>query len=188
MRTWWDKNLPARLEDFKVWTGDANAPSRVAARKHVARENYQSILDCGCGLCVDAPVYRLEMPYVRWHGFDTYRAGGEDVTLGNMDSPLPFPSLSFDLVHCRHVLEHLPDYRPALAEMARVARSEVMVVWFLKPEFTKENLSYDAVENLHHNKYERKRMEGFLRGLRGARSIWWDDIGDLECIMHVHLH
>ena len=40
---------------------------------------------------------------------------------------LPFEDDSFDLVLCLEVLEHIPDPRPALAEMARVSSSDLIL-------------------------------------------------------------
>lgn len=40
---------------------------------------------------------------------------------------LPFDDDSFDLVLCLEVLEHIPDPRPALAELARVSSSDLIL-------------------------------------------------------------
>jgi len=51
--------------------------------------------------------------------FDPDAAAG--VTLQHADATaLPFPTASFDFVYSYHVLEHIPNYRGALAEMNRV--------------------------------------------------------------------
>src|SRR5215470_6835473 len=39
----------------------------------------------------------------------------------------------FDAVVCRHVLEHLPDYAPALQSMYSCARKKVIIVFYLPP-------------------------------------------------------
>jgi SAM-dependent methyltransferase len=41
---------------------------------------------------------------------------------------LPFPDRSFDTVVCTHVLEHILDYRAAIAELRRIARRRLIVV------------------------------------------------------------
>jgi ubiquinone/menaquinone biosynthesis C-methylase UbiE len=51
-------------------------------------------------------------------GFDLYQFDG---------NTLPFESASFDLVYASHVIEHVPEPRSTLAEMARVARNWVYV-------------------------------------------------------------
>src|SRR3546814_15505307 len=41
---------------------------------------------------------------------------------------LPFPDKSFDTVICTHVLEHILDFRGALAELRRVAAKRLIIV------------------------------------------------------------
>jgi SAM-dependent methyltransferase len=41
---------------------------------------------------------------------------------------LPFPDNSFDTVICTHVIEHILDYRNAIAELRRIARRRLIVV------------------------------------------------------------
>ena len=46
---------------------------------------------------------------------------------GNIES-LPFADKSFDVVTCHHTIEHIPNLAPAIAELKRVARKQVMIV------------------------------------------------------------
>jgi len=41
---------------------------------------------------------------------------------------LPFPDKAFDTVICTHVIEHIVDYRAAIAELRRVARQRLILV------------------------------------------------------------
>src|SRR5260370_40764776 len=41
---------------------------------------------------------------------------------------LPFPDRSFDTVVCTHVLEHILDYRSAIAELRRIVRRRLIIV------------------------------------------------------------
>jgi 2-polyprenyl-3-methyl-5-hydroxy-6-metoxy-1,4-benzoquinol methylase len=41
---------------------------------------------------------------------------------------LPFPDAAFDTVVCTHVIEHILDYRRAIAELRRVARCRLIIV------------------------------------------------------------
>jgi ubiquinone/menaquinone biosynthesis C-methylase UbiE len=41
--------------------------------------------------------------------------------------PVPFADRSFDVVVCSEVLEHIPEYRQALAEIARVCRGRAIL-------------------------------------------------------------
>ncbi|NIP84944.1 MAG: methyltransferase domain-containing protein [Planctomycetales bacterium] len=62
---------------------------------------------------------------------DTCRARwpGGDFRLGDA-AALPEPDAGWDVVFCRHLLEHVEDWRAALAELARVAgRWLVVLSW-----------------------------------------------------------
>lgn len=54
---------------------------------------------------------------------------------------IPFPDRSFDVVCAFEVLEHLEDPRRALAEMARVARRDVVITVPYEPWFRAGNLA-----------------------------------------------
>ena len=41
---------------------------------------------------------------------------------------LPFPDKAFDTVICTHVIEHIVDYRAAIAELRRVTRQRLIIV------------------------------------------------------------
>ena len=41
---------------------------------------------------------------------------------------LPFPDKAFDTVICTHVIEHIVDYRAAIAELRRVARRRLILI------------------------------------------------------------
>jgi ubiquinone/menaquinone biosynthesis C-methylase UbiE len=41
---------------------------------------------------------------------------------------LPFPDRHFDTVVCTHVIEHILDYRAAIAELRRVCRRRLIIV------------------------------------------------------------
>jgi SAM-dependent methyltransferase len=48
---------------------------------------------------------------------------------------LPFPDKSFDTVICTHVIEHVLDYRRAIAELRRIARRRLIIVVPREREF-----------------------------------------------------
>lgn len=53
---------------------------------------------------------------------------------------LPFPDSCADLVTCIELLEHLPTYRPAVAELARITRGRCVVSVPWEPWFRLGNL------------------------------------------------
>lgn len=46
---------------------------------------------------------------------------------------LAFDDRSFDVVHCRHVLEHLPHFDTAIRELARVCGKYLILCFFIPP-------------------------------------------------------
>jgi SAM-dependent methyltransferase len=78
------------------------------------------------------------------------RATGSDYVTGDLDASLaseridvtaiPYPDASFDLVICSHVLEHVPDDRAGIAEIARVVRPDglALVIVPIKTDRTVE--------------------------------------------------
>lgn len=192
-QTWWDRNTADRQADYRKWTGDVESPSRIAVREHVATLGIQSILDCGCGYCVDQPEYERMAPPVRYAGIDASitfvefaRARGLDVSFGYAES-LPFADKAFDMVHFRHVLEHLPYYTDALQEACRVARRLVAVVWYLPPADNADRLLFDSGESLHQNTYNRAGIEKLIDQIKPGATVEWNRVGDRECILWINL-
>lgn len=68
------------------------------------------------------------------------KVDGVEVVVGDAGL-LPFPDRSADLVLCIEVLEHLPVVAPAVAELARVAKSRCVVSVPWEPWFRLGNLA-----------------------------------------------
>ena len=58
--------------------------------------------------------------------FAAKRVPSGDFLVGDLTA-LPFEDDSFDLVLCLEVLEHIPDPAPALAELSRVSRGDIVL-------------------------------------------------------------
>lgn len=88
---------------------------------------------------------------------------------------LPFPDACADLVTCIELLEHLPTYRPAVAELARITRGRCVVSVPWEPWFRLGNLGRG--KNLgrlgndpeHVQAFTPKRLVAALRG--GFRDV-----------------
>ena len=95
-------------------------------------------LGCGAGRHVHAMYYHAECHVVGINlGFDDVKRTREgfgtcpdmdpdtrrsfSLSVGNALS-LPFPDASFDKIVCSEVLEHIPDYRQAVAEIERILK------------------------------------------------------------------
>jgi ubiquinone/menaquinone biosynthesis C-methylase UbiE len=98
------------------------------------------VLDVGCGLGLDYELYQkhdLKVDYVgldACKGFIEYnkKLHPEAQWLWGKSYNLPFEDKSFDLVTCRHVLEHLKEAEPTIREMCRVGKS-VAIIWLKTP-------------------------------------------------------
>lgn len=124
-------------EDFHTFTvgvGDARAPSRLLLASKLVGQ--PTVLDVGCGPGIFAQTLADE----RWPGM--YRgidSSAEMVAkarasfplrtfdVGNVEALL-YLDRQFSAVVVRHVLEHLWDFREAIAECARVCASRLLLV------------------------------------------------------------
>jgi SAM-dependent methyltransferase len=93
------------------------------------------VLDFGCGS--GALVRELRRLQVDAWGIEIKRTAIEEsirddvrtfITLYDGKLPLPYPDGRFGSVVCSEVLEHIPDYRAAVLEMARLARTALVTV------------------------------------------------------------
>jgi len=162
---WWEKYGANRINDFKSWVGDYNTDVKTECRKHVINKKYESILDCGAGLCSEYNGYINDSYNIKYSAIDrcSYfvelgKKQGIDIQLADIES-IPFNDESFDVVFAKEVLEHLPYYNKALKEMIRVAKKEVVIVWFLPPDNQVDIIRYDEKECLYHNTYN---IDGIL--------------------------
>ncbi len=164
--SWWDRNFSRN--DFKSWLGDEGSHSRSVVVGLV--RTYKTVLDCACGTCLDYERYKRDGVGTVYKGVDSCRglvdeakSRGIDVDFGDIEN-LEYKNHSFDVVTARHILEHLPDFEKALREMIRVAKYEVIVVFFLPPQ-EKEILQTDVNLNneVNVNIYSRERVEAVAK-------------------------
>ncbi|WP_369174967.1 class I SAM-dependent methyltransferase [Streptomyces sp. R28] len=82
---------------------------------------------------------------------------------------LSFSGDSFDVVNCRHLLEHLPYYETAVREMFRVARRYVVVCFFQAPRDPEVLLRRDTAGGyIWLNRYSPGPFEHLLGELSSA--------------------
>jgi 2-polyprenyl-3-methyl-5-hydroxy-6-metoxy-1,4-benzoquinol methylase len=101
------------------------------------RAEPRSLLDVGCGEGVLVHRWAQSMPASRIVGIDleedSIQAGWSERGAPNLEyrtmsaEDLPFAEDEFDLATAIEVLEHVPDPRRTLAEMARCARRHLLV-------------------------------------------------------------
>jgi len=139
---WSDQQLWSHLRDNEQGVDHG---SRVWLRERL-REwgETHSLLDVGCGTGVEYEGIRREGLQTEYVGLDACERA---IALARRTYPetrmrrwwvgdaghLPCADNSFDVVLLRHVLEHLPDFRPAVREALRVACCQVVLIFFWPP-------------------------------------------------------
>lgn len=208
---WWEKNT--NTAEFQSWVGDKDAETKKMCRAYVKSKGYLSLLDVAAGLCVDYFGYKEEYPQLAYSAVEMTKpfvewaaVRGVDVTRGDIEA-LPFPDKTFEVVYGRHILEHLHYYDIALKEMIRVAKYEVIVVFFLKPNHTGDLIRFRAgkfeaidpgytdgkiivpqetANGVFHNVYRQKGIEDLALSTGRVESLWWEELPE-EKILHLNL-
>lgn len=133
------------------------------------------LLDFGCGS--GTLVSRLRRRGVEAYGIELERGPIVEgllpevknfVRLYGGDFPLPYEDGEFESVFATEVIEHVPDYRTALGEIARVARRHVTVT---VPDMSAIPLCHHnnvvpwhLLEATHVNFFTQRSLERLLRG------------------------
>jgi SAM-dependent methyltransferase len=92
-----------------------------------------SVCDVGCGTGALLKQMRAAQPQLsRLTGVDfviddASRLDGIEYVAAKIEA-LPFDDGEFDTVICTHVIEHILDYRAAIAELRRIARRRLIIV------------------------------------------------------------
>jgi ubiquinone/menaquinone biosynthesis C-methylase UbiE len=177
---WWQEHMndPKWIDIFKNdWVKDATAPSRVEFKKELIKmKDIDTVLECGCAYSVDSEWIReigknyFAIDFTPLFVEDCQKRG-LDVVLGNIEN-IPYEDDSFDLVYCRHVLEHLSYYEKAISEMLRVAKKKVGVIFFL-PLDKEEHIIFNEEMKLHHNVYGLEKFIAFVKGL-GVKNFRYE--------------
>jgi len=154
------------------------------------------VLDVGCGegrhahACSLDPVevvgLDLDPERLRTarHGFDDAVAAAARTTpafLQGEATALPFPDGAFDVVLCAEVLEHLPDYRAAVAELERVLAPDGTLAVSV-PRAGPERVCWVLSRDYH------DVQGGHVRIFDGGELRASIEAGGLECVSVEHAH
>ena len=149
LSSFWQDNID--VDQFRDWH-EKNHQHMLNLRdltRIIDKKNYTSILDCGAGLGQLYNWLQRTNPDIRYQGMEITKKFVDDATaadipmiLGDIEN-IPYEDDSFDVCVASAVLNHLHDYRPAIKEMLRVAKKEILVTFF-KPSV--ETFGYLAPE------------------------------------------
>lgn len=163
--------------DYMDKSGRAEHPSHAAVLELLRqrfRDQHFSLLDCGVMSGVmfrDLEGMGLDFEYT---GLDISPAVIEDCRARYSNAEwlhmpvgdIKFRADSFDVVHARHLLEHLPYYETAVREMFRVAREAVVICFFQAPKEPELLHRRDALNGyLWLNRYAPGPFESLLASL-----------------------
>jgi ubiquinone/menaquinone biosynthesis C-methylase UbiE len=196
---WWDEYTKqlGGVENLETWLGGVDEWSRIRVRERVAECQYESVLDCGAGLGLDWYGFSNLSHDANWRGIEPSSGMRRSAmqmmgSFGRTTPPpiedgeitaIPFGDGEIECVYCRHVLEHLPSFEAALTEMLRVAKLEVMVVFFMRPGrdayLTRER------DGLWQNRYAKVDVEDLLAQNPRALCWFWEPLHGQEVILHV---
>ena len=131
LRESWRHFKPDQVRDFlRAGHEGRDHPSRLKAIELL--EGMTSVLDVGCGTGVMFELIRERRPELDYLGIDVtpqfvaaargrFPADARRFREGSLYELDGLPG-AFDAVLCRHILEHLPDYAPAVQRMYARAR------------------------------------------------------------------
>src|SRR5262249_43760658 len=90
------------------------------------------------------------------------------ITLYSGGFPSPFADRAFDCVFCSEVLEHIPDFQGAVAELARLAKKRVLLtvpdMSAIPVGFRHAVIPWHLLEKTHVNFFTQSSLEQLLRG------------------------
>ena len=126
--TWWDRNVGLNPH----W-GHSPTHPQYQWLKSFLRPN-QRVLEIGYG--TGHAYAALQSLPITYRGYDITTTF-QSICLSHYPiadfriasaTHLPEPPSSWDIVFCRHLLEHIPDWKSALSEMVRVASQSVVIL------------------------------------------------------------
>lgn len=142
LREAWRHFAPDQVRDFLRRGHEGREhPSRLKTLDVL--DGITSVLDVGCGTGVMFDLIRERRPDLDYRGIDVtpqfvaaarerFPADADRFREGSLYE-LDRVSGVFDAVLCRHLLEHLPDYAPAVQRMYARARRKLIIVFYLPP-------------------------------------------------------
>jgi len=124
--------MPSRIGPGQTAKGSSQAASASTPR----------ILDVGCG----------QNKYPGAVGIDSNPRTNADVIHDLGVLPYPFPDNDFDLIICRHVIEHVPDVMSFVSELHRISKPAGLIK-IVTPHYSNPDWATDPTHRNHFNSY-----------------------------------
>ena len=191
---WWTNNLGNQsyihngkqikapsVSSFESWMGDPFSQDRIMVR--TAFGEFDSLLDAGCGACPEYFGLQKLGLHEKYTGIDITpklveynKSRNINCSEGSLNN-IPFEDNKFDIVHSRHVVEHMSNIEKPLSEMLRVAKKRVYISFFILPTLQPQhNIKLDNAGTdgeLYHNSYSKHIIEQKLSENEKFKNCQW---------------
>jgi histo-blood group ABO system transferase len=166
---WWEANLslPGKHEEFSGWLNDSDVSSRTDLFNIIESKKINNVLEIGPGIFIDYNMFFSKKNDITYKSIDITNKivkKAKELSIDCKQSSIEdiaYTDSSFDLVYCRHVMEHLDYYVDALEEMIRVSNKYVCVIFWLLSDGD-DIIDYNNTLNLYHNQYSKRKIEELL--------------------------
>lgn len=181
---WWENNLSTDgyHQEFSGWLENSDLSSRNKFFEIIESNGINSVLEAGPGIFTDYNMFFSKKDNITYKSIDVTKKivnSAKNLGIDCQQSSIEdiiYPDETFDLVYCRHVMEHLDYYNTALEEMVRVSKKHVCVIfWILSDD--DDIIDFNSGLNLYHNRYGKNKIEDFLNK-RNLTFKWIDTDND----------
>ena len=166
---WWEDNLsiPERHKEFSGWLEDSDMSSRTELFNLIELKKINNVLEIGPGIFTDYNIFFSKKEYIQYSSIDitkkivdSAKKMGINCEQSSVENII-YPDSSFELVYCRHVMEHLDYYTLALEEMIRVSNKHICIIFWLLND-NDDIINYNGNLKLYHNNYSKTKIENLL--------------------------
>jgi ubiquinone/menaquinone biosynthesis C-methylase UbiE len=204
---WWQENLgndtyefegkqhKAPTEDeFLTWMGEPFADDRVQVRSMFPMDA-TSILDVACGAGPEWEALKEVRPNLQYTGLDitpklvAYCQNKGMPAVEGSAMQIPFDADTFDIVHTRHLLEHMSEFQKPMSEFVRVAKKSVFIVFFIDPlDSIFSSITDISKESHYNNAYSKHEIDTFLTTLEGVKDHQWIRLSNNSpCVLKINV-
>ena len=166
---WWEDNLsiPERHKECSGWLEDSDMSSRTELFNLIELKKINNVLEIGPGIFTDYNIFFSKKENIQYSSIDitkkivdSAKKMGINCEQSSVENII-YPDSSFELVYCRHVMEHLDYYTLALEEMIRVSNKHICIIFWLLND-NDDIINYNGNLKLYHNNYSKTKIENLL--------------------------